>query len=402
MPAAPTVRVPPGRLLALGGLSALGPLSLDLYLPALPTLTAELGAGDAAGQLSLSLCMIGLALGQLLVGPLTDRLGRRMPLLVGVAVFALSAGLCALAPSIGVLLVLRLLGGLAGGAGIVIARAMVRDLYGGSQLARVFALITLVLGVAPIVAPLLGGLLLTMTSWRGVFAALAVLGIALLAAAATLGETLPAQRRHAGGLRPMGRALRSVLGDRTFLLPALVGALGVCGMFVYIGMASFVLQGAYGLSAQQFAIVFGVNAVGIMVVGRLSAGLVGRLGAARLLTAGVVGALVAAVAMLVGVLVSTSVWALIVPLLFLVSCTGVLLPNATALALDGQAAVAGAASAVFGLLQFAVGATVPPLASLGGVTARVMAVTICATAVGTALIRFAFGPRAGPAAVADG
>ncbi len=402
MTAAPTVRVPPGRVLALGGLSALGPLSLDLYLPALPTLTADLGAGEAAGQLSLSLCMIGLAVGQLIVGPLTDRVGRRIPLLVGSAVFALSAGLCALAPSIGMLLALRLLGGLAGGAGIVIARAMVRDLYGGPQLARVFALLTLVMGVAPIGAPLLGGLLLVVTSWRGVFGALAALGIVLLVAAATLGETLPAQHRSAGGLAAMGRALRTVLADRTFLLPALVGAIGVCGMFVYIAMASFVLQRAYGLSAQQFALVFGVNAVGILVAGRLSASLVGRLGAARLLTAGVVVALVASVAMLVGVLVSGSVWALLVPLLFLVSCTGVLLPNSTALALEGQAAVAGAASALFGLLQFAFGAAVPPLVSLSGVTPLVMAVTICATAAVTALIRFGFGPRVGSAVVADG
>jgi MFS transporter, DHA1 family, multidrug resistance protein len=399
---APIVRVPPGRVLALGGLSALGPLSLDLYLPALPTLTADLGAGEAAGQLSLSLCMIGLAVGQLLVGPLTDRVGRRIPLLVGSAVFALSAGLCALAPSIGVLLALRLVGGLAGGAGIVIARAMVRDLYAGLQLARVFALLTLVMGVAPIGAPLLGGLLLTVTSWRGVFAALAGLGLLLLVAAATLGETLPASRRHAGGLRVMAGALRSVLTDRTFLLPALVGAVGVCGMFAYIAMASFVLQRVYGLSAQQFALVFGVNAVAIMVAGRLSASLVGRVGPARLLTAGVVVALGASVAMLVGVLVSDSVWVLLVPLMFLVACTGLLLPNAAALALEGQAAVAGAASAMFGLLQFAIGAAVPPLASLGGVTALVMAATICASAAVTALIRFGFGPRVGRAAVADG
>ena len=402
MTAAPTVRVPPGRVLALGGLSALGPLSLDLYLPALPTLTAELGAGEAAGQLSLSLCMIGLAVGQLLVGPLTDRMGRRLPLLVGTVVFALAAGLCALAPSIGVLLALRLIGGLAGGAGIVIARAMVRDLYGGPQLARVFALLTLVMGVAPVAAPLLGGLLLTVTSWRGVFAGLAVLGIVLLFAAATLGETLPVDRRRTGGLRVVGRAFRSVLADRTFLLPALVGALGVCGMFVYIAMGSFVLQRVYGLSAQQFAIVFGVNALGILAVGRLSASLVERVGPARLLTAGVVVALVASVAMLVGVLVSPSVWVLLVPLLFLVSCTGVVLPNATALALEGQAAVAGTASAALGLLQFVFGAAVPPLASLGGVTPLVMTVTICASAAVTAVIRFAFGPRAGRVAAAGG
>jgi MFS transporter, DHA1 family, multidrug resistance protein len=399
---APTVRVPPGRVLALGAISALGPLSLDLYLPALPTLTTDLRADEAAGQLSLSLCMIGLAVGQLLVGPLTDRVGRRTPLLVGIAVFAVSAGLCALAPSVGVLLALRLVGGLAGGAGIVIARAMVRDLYSGTQMARVFALITLVLGVAPVVAPLLGGVLLTVTSWRGVFVALAVLGILLLVAAATLGETLPAHRRRGGGLRVVGGVLRSVLTDRTFLLPALVGAVGVCGMFVYIAMASFVLQRGYGLSAQQFALVFGANAVGILLVGQLSARSVGRLGPGRLLTVGVVAAVVAAVAMLVGVLASASVWALLVPLLFLVSCTGVLLPNATALALEDQAAVAGAASAVFGLLQFAFAAVVPPLASLGGVTALVMVTTICATAVATAVIRFGFGPRGGRGAPVGG
>ncbi len=398
MTAIPAVRVPLRRVLALGGLSALGPLSLDLYLPALPALTADLRASESASQLSLSLCMIGLALGQLFVGPLTDRVGRRIPLLVGQALFVLTAGLCALAPSIGPLLVLRLLGGLAGGTGIVVARAMVRDLYAGPALARVFALLMLVMGVAPIGAPLLGGLLLQFTSWRGLFAALAVLGIVLLVGAATLGETLPADRRRAGGLRTTAAALRSVLRDRTFLVPALVGAVGVCGMFVYIAMASYVLQDTYGLSAQQFAYVFGANAVAILLAGRASAGLVGRVGAARLLTTGVVVALVAAVAMLVGVLVSGSVWVLLAPLLVFVGCTGVLLPNATALALDGQGSAAGTASAVFGLLQFAIGAAVPPLASLGGVTVVVMAVTILATAAVTALIRFGLGPLPGPAA----
>jgi DHA1 family bicyclomycin/chloramphenicol resistance-like MFS transporter len=391
--ATPAVGVPPGQLLALGGLSALGPLSLDLYLPALPALTADLRASEAEGQLSLSLCMIGLALGQLFVGPLTDRVGRRIPLLVGVALFSVAAGLCALAPSITLLLVLRLVGGLAGGAGIVIARAMVRDLYDGPMLGRVFALITIVQGVAPVVAPLLGGFLLEFTSWRGLFAALVVLGFVLLVAAMTLGETLQADRRQSGGLRTTTRAVRSVLQDRGFLLPALVGAVGVCGMFVYIAMASFVLQSTYGLSAQQFSLVFGANAVAILLVGRLSASLVGRVGAVALLTAGVVVALVAAVVMFVGVLVSSSVWVLLVPLLVLVACTGVLLPNATALALEGQAARAGAASAVFGLLQFAIGAAVPPLASLGGVTAVVMAATILGTATVTALIRFGLGPR---------
>ncbi|MDT7651306.1 MAG: transporter, family, multidrug resistance protein, partial [Pseudonocardiales bacterium] len=235
-------RVPLGRVLALGGLSSFGPLALDLNLPALPQLAEDLRVPVAYAQLSLSVCMIGLALGQLLVGPLADRVGRRRPLLIGVALFAVTAGLCALAPSIQVLLVLRLLGGLAGGAGLVIARAMVRDLYGGAAAARVFALLMLVSGTAPIVGPVLGGQLLRVTDWRGVFAVLALIGAVLFAAALTQRETLTAADRRAGGLRATAVALGDVLVDRTFLMPALVQGLGMCAMFTYIAMGSFVLQ----------------------------------------------------------------------------------------------------------------------------------------------------------------
>jgi MFS transporter, DHA1 family, multidrug resistance protein len=381
-------RIPLTRVLALGGLSSFGPLALDLYLPGLPALTTDLGASEAAGQLSLSTCMIGLALGQLLVGPLTDRTGRRVPLLAGVGLFAVTAGLCALAPSIEVLLVLRLLGGLAGGAGIVIARAMVRDLYSGETAARMFSLLMIVSNVAPVVAPLLGGLLLRVVDWRGVFGALAVVGVLLLVAALTQPETLPPTRRHAGGLRVTGTALAAVLRDRTFVVPAVVQGIGVCGMFVYIATATFVLQGTYGLSAQQFAVVFGLNAVAILVMGRISLALVRRAGPRRLVSTGLLIALAAAAAMLAGVLVSRSVWALLPPLLVLVSCTGMLMPNATALALDGQGERAGSASAVIGLAQFLFAAVVPPLASLGGVTPVVMAATILATASVAALLWF--------------
>lgn len=381
------VRVPRGRVLALGGLSSFGPLALDLYLPALPDLAADLRATEAAAQLSLSFCMIGLALGQLLVGPLTDRVGRRVPLLVGVALFAVTAGACALAPSIELLLALRLLAGLAGGAGLVVARAMVRDLYDGAEAARVFALLMLISSVTPVLAPLAGGGLLAVTDWRGIFAVLAGVGVLLLVAACTQPETLPVDRRRAGGLRVTLAVLVSVVRDRSFIVPALVQGVGMCGLFTYIAMSSFVLQGTYGLDAQAFALVFGVNSAGILVVGRLSAALVTRAGPRRLLVAGVLVALGAAAAMTVGVLVSTSVWVLLVPLLVLVSCTGLIMPNATALALADQGAAAGTASAVVGLLQFAFAAAVPPLASLGGVGPVVMAVTILATAaVATVLV----------------
>jgi MFS transporter, DHA1 family, multidrug resistance protein len=378
------VRVPLGRVLALGGLSAFGPLALDLYLPALPQLAADLRTPEASAQLTLSTCMVGLALGQLLVGPATDRVGRRWPLLAGVALFAVSAALCALAPSIEVLLALRLLTGIAGGAGLVIARAMVRDLYDSAAAARVFALLMLVSGTAPVAGPVLGGQLLRVTDWRGVFGALAVIGAVLFAAALTQRETLPPQRRRAGGLGVVARTLRDVARDRTFLLPALVQGLGMCAMFTYIAMGSFVLQDPAvvdgALDAQGYAVVFAVNALGIVLAGRISAWLVGRAGPRRLLGVGVGVELAAAVVLLVCALTTRSVWALLPPLFVLVSCTGLLMPNATALALGGQGHRAGTASALLGVLQFAFAATVPPLASLGGVTAVVMATTVLGSA----------------------
>jgi MFS transporter, DHA1 family, multidrug resistance protein len=392
--------VPRGRVLALGGLSAFGPLSLDLYLPGLPRLTTDLRAAEAAGQLSLSMCMIGLALGQLLVGPFTDRVGRRRPLLAGVVVFALSAALCAITPSVELLLLFRLLTGLAGGAGIVIARAMVRDLYDGDMVARVFALLMLVSGTAPVLAPVLGGGLLLVTDWRGVFWVLAAIGAVLLVAALSQPESLPGPRRRAAGGGALLRVLRGVLRDRTFLVPALVLSLGSCALFSYIAMGSFVLQGAYGLGQQGFAVVFAVNSVGIVLFGRLSAMLVGRVGARRLLRAGVVLALVAAVALLLAVLLSGSVWAVLPPLFLLVGSLGLVLPNGTALALAGQKQAAGTASALLGLLQFALGAVLPPLASLGGVTPVVMALSILATAVAAGLAQLAL-PGSAAATGAD-
>lgn len=400
-PAAPSRVTAVRRVLVLGGLSSFGPLSLDLYLPGLPALTADLHAGEAAGQLSLSTCLIGLALGQLFVGPVTDRTGRRVPLLFGAALFALTAGLCALAPSIELLLVLRLLGGLAGGAGLVISRAMVRDLYSGRDAARMFARLLLVSNVAPVVAPLVGALLLGLIGWRGLFVVLAAIGVVLLLGALTQPETLPPQRRRSGGLAATARVFGTVVRDRSFVVPALVQGLGVCGMFVYIAMVSFVLQGPYGLDAAQFALAFGANALGITAMGQVGVALLDRAGERRLLTAGVLLALVAAAAMVVAVLASRSVWALLPPLLVLVACTGLIVPNATALALESQAAVAGTASAVIGLSQFLFAAVVPPLASLGGVTPLVMATTILATAAGTTVLWFAARTRA-PDGVAGG
>jgi DHA1 family bicyclomycin/chloramphenicol resistance-like MFS transporter len=375
-------KIPLGRVLALGGLSTFGPLSLDLYLPALPRLTADLGATEALGQASMSVCMIGLAVGQLLVGPFSDRIGRRRPLLVGVALYAVTSLLCAFAPTIEALLVLRLIGGLAGAVGLVVSRAMVRDLYSGDAAARAFSLLMVVGGVAPVIAPVLGSQLLRITDWRGLFVTLALIGAVLLVAAFTQPETLPPARRRAGGFADTRRALAGVLRDRTFLIPTLVFALVCCGMFVYIAMGSYVLQGEpYRLGAQAYGIVFAVNAVGISLASRFSALLVRRIGAPRSLVVAVAVSVTGGVALLLGVLLTDSVWAVLPPLFLVVSSVGIVAPNATALALAGQGEAAGSASALLGLTQFAFGAVVPPLVSLGGVSALRMAVTILAVGV---------------------
>jgi DHA1 family bicyclomycin/chloramphenicol resistance-like MFS transporter len=378
-------QVRPGRVLALGGLSSFGPLALDLYLPGLPMMAADLGTTEAAAQLSLSTCMIGLALGQLIAGPLTDRVGRRRVLVPGVALFTLTAGLCALAPSITLLLALRLLAGLGGGAGIVIARSMARDLYHGPALARVYARLMLVSGITPVLAPVLGGQLLLVTDWRGMFVALAGIGLFLLATALTQAETLPVERRRAAGVGETARVLRDLLRDRVFLLPTVVLGLGLGAMFTYIAMASFVLQQVYGLDPQAFAVVSGVNAFGILLCSQASAVLVRRVGATALLTVGVFVAFGAALVMLVGVLASDSVVALLAPLFVLVSCTGLISPNATAVALERHGSLAGSASALLGLAQFSVAAAVPPLASLGGASPLALATTALATATAAAV-----------------
>jgi DHA1 family bicyclomycin/chloramphenicol resistance-like MFS transporter len=235
--------------LLLGGLSAFGPLSLDMYLPGLPQLGRELHASASATQLTLTACLAGLALGQLVAGPLSDRLGRRRPQLAGVALYAGASLLCALSPSIGVLILLRFVQGAAGAAGIVIGRAVVRDLYEGDAAARLFSSLMLVGGVAPILAPVIGGQLLQVTDWRGIFVVLAGLGAALLAAAVFfLPESLPPERRSSDGLPGTGRALRLLAADRRFTGYALTSGFVMGAMFSYIAGSPFVLQEIYGLS----------------------------------------------------------------------------------------------------------------------------------------------------------
>jgi DHA1 family bicyclomycin/chloramphenicol resistance-like MFS transporter len=354
--------------LILGGLTAFAPLSIDMYLPGLPVLGDDLSAGASAVQLTLTACLAGLAIGQLVAGPLSDRLGRRRPLLAGVGAYTLASVLCAAAPTIWALAGLRFVQGATGAAGIVIARAIVRDTHDGVALVRFFSMLMLVTGLAPILAPVIGGQVLEVTTWRGIFVVLAGIGAVLLVAALVgLRETLPAERRRAGGVRATAAMMASLLRDRHFTGFALAGGLAFGAMFTYISGSPFVLQEIYGASPQAFAVVFAANSVGIVAFGQLNGRLAGRVAPLRMLRIGVSSMAVAGCALFAVVAIgSLPLLALLVPLWVLVASVGLVFPNTTALALDGHPEVAGTASALLGVLQFVVGAAAAPLAGIAG------------------------------------
>lgn len=368
-------------LVMLGALSAFGPLSFDMYLPGLPALARDLHTSDTGAQWSLSLCMIGLGLGQIIAGSLSDQVGRRRPLLIGVVLFTVCAFACALTPNLEFLLVARLLGGLGGGAGVVIARSMVRDLFSGTEAARAYGVTALIFGIAPVVAPLLGAGLMLVVGWRGIFVTIGISGLILLIAALRMPETLPVQRRHASGLGDMLRSFRTVLSNRAFLAPALVLAIGFQPLSLYLSMSSFALQNGYGLTAQQFGYMFAANSVGILLLGRLNLRLVGRFSTYRLLTWTMGLSIIACLSVALGVWFGPNVWWVLVPLFFAISIAGPLLPNATTLALEEQGAAIGSASACLGLVQTVFGATIPPAVSMLGVTPHLMGSTMAIAAI---------------------
>ena len=250
-------------IVVLGSVNAIGPLSIDMYLPAFPEITRALDTSASSVQLTLTACVAGLALGQLVFGPLSDRLGRKRLLVGAMLIYAVASLLCASAPSVRALIALRFVQGLAGAGGIVIARAVVRDLHTGAAAVRLFSSLMLVTGLAPILAPVLGGQLLALTSWEGIFITLSVLS-ALIAALVAVGlqETLPPERRSTAGLGRTVRTMGALLRDRSFLGHGLASGLTFGALFAYISGSSFVLQGIYGLSPQTYSLAFAMNGPG--------------------------------------------------------------------------------------------------------------------------------------------
>ncbi|KWX81230.1 MFS transporter [Paenibacillus riograndensis] len=367
----------------LGAISAIGPLSIDMYLPALPALGADFGAGAALVQLSLTFFLLGLASGQLVAGPLSDVHGRRTPLLIGMLVYAVSSLLCAFTPSIGLLVMLRFIQGLAGSVGVVISRAAVRDLYSGSELTKFFSLLMIVNGLGPILAPVIGGQLLRVTTWQGVFMVLFAAGlIFFVTILLRLPETLPKERRLNSGIRGTLRTFAVLLGNGRFMGYALSQGFVSAAMFAYISGSSFVLQNIFGVSPQMYSVIFAVNGLGIILSGQIAGRLAGRVGEQKFLASGLLLCTLGGVLLLLTVLAGGGLLPILLCLFAVVSSVGVVGTTSFSLAMQDQGDSAGSASALLGLLPLLLGSCVAPLVGLGGSeTALPMAMVIAGAGV---------------------
>jgi DHA1 family bicyclomycin/chloramphenicol resistance-like MFS transporter len=365
-------------ILVLGAFVALGPFTIDTYLPSLPALTADLQSTSSTVQLTLTGTLLGLALAQLVIGPLSDSLGRRRPLLAGIALHVVASLAIVVAPNVAVLGALRFVQGAGAAAGSVIALAIIRDLYSGREAATMFSRLMLVMGVAPVLAPTLGGELLRITSWRGVFVFLAVYGVlVLIAGALALRESLPPEHRRATGIAPTLRTYGSLLRDRVFVGLVLVAGLTMAGLFGYVAGSSFVFQQQFGLDQQQFGLVFGAGAIFLIAATQLNAYLLRTFEPGTLLLAALIGGSVAGL-VLVGTTVTGfgGIVGVLLPMFGVLFAVGLALPNAPALALARHGDAAGTAAALVGAVQFGVGALVSPMVGILGNNAAAMGAVV--------------------------
>ncbi|OBB30802.1 Bcr/CflA family drug resistance efflux transporter [Mycolicibacterium peregrinum] len=349
-------------ILVLGALVALGPLTIDMYLPALPRIADELTVSSSVAQLTLTGTLAGLALGQLIVGPLSDSLGRRRPLMAGIVLHMVASVLCVLAPDIAILGLARALQGMGAAAASVVAIAVVGDLFSGTVAATVMSRLMLVLGVAPVLAPSLGAAVLLHGSWHWVFVALVVVAGGLLAMAAlALPETLPVSHRRPLAVRGIIGTYAELLRDARFVILVLVAALGMSGLFAYISAAPFVLQGDYGLDQQAFALVFAAGAVALIGSTQFNVVLLRRFSPQAITMAALSWSAFAGLVFIVLTVAHVGgLAAFVVPVLAILAGMGLVLPNAPALALSRHPDAAGTAAALLGAAQFGLGAAVAP------------------------------------------
>lgn len=352
--------------IVLGLLSAIGPFAIDMYLPALPSIGRDLGAGTAAVQMSLLAFFLSMGLGQMVAGPLSDIYGRRTPLLIGLALFVAGSIGCALAPSIGWLVAFRFLQGLGACAGMVVPRAIVRDLHTGPEAARLMSLLMLVFSVSPILAPLTGSLIIEGFGWRAVFWAVTVAAaIAVGLILTALQETRPAALRAESSLGSALRGYRLLLGDRNFLGLAFIGGFGISSFFVYLASSSFVLIDHYGLSPSLYSVFFSINAVAFIGMSQLTGPLSERFGLPRVVRVAVAGYTATMLILLAVMAAGADGLAVMASLLFVgYGFLGLVIPTTSVLAMEEHGRIAGTASALMGTLHFATGAAAMAVAGV--------------------------------------
>ncbi|MDE0546079.1 multidrug effflux MFS transporter [Microbacterium sp. C7(2022)] len=365
-------------IILLGALTALGPFTIDLYLPAFPTLEADFDTTAAAIQLTLTGTMIGFALGQLIVGPLSDKVGRRIPLLTVTAIHVVASTAAALAPTLELLSIARVLQGAGAAAGGVVAAAVIRDLFGGKRLVVMLSRMALVSGVAPVLAPLVGSALLLVMPWRGIFVVLAVYGaIMLVAAIVFIPETLPRARRHEAGSTTVWQRYRSVFSDRVFIGVLIIGGMTFSGLFSYLSASSFLFQQSYGFDAQQYGVLFAVNSVGVVIGVQTASRLAARFGPQWVMAFSTASLVITASAIIVTDQLALGIWGVMIPLFLFMTACGFTFPCAQVLALDRHGKAAGTAQSILGATNFGVAGIVSPLvgwlAHDTGITATTMA-----------------------------
>ncbi|WP_408011712.1 multidrug effflux MFS transporter [Pseudalkalibacillus sp. A8] len=382
--------------LLLGSLGLLGPFTIDMYLPSFPTIVEDYQTNASLVQISLTTCLIGLGLGQLIIGPMSDVQGRRKPLLTFLIMYLVASVICAISPSIYIFIIARLMQGFAAAGGLVISRAIVRDVYSGKELTKFFSLLMLVGNLGPIVAPIVGGGVLAFTGWNGVFIVLAVVGLILfLTVSSKLEETLPEENRVPSNLIQVLKNFRSLFRNREFLGYALTQGFIIAGIFAYVSGIPFVYQNIYGVSPQIFSLLFGVNGIALIIgtqsVGRLTDVISER----TFLKIGLFLSTTAGSVLLTALLLKAPLLVVAIPIFFLVASIGIIATTSFALAIETQGHIAGSASALLGLLPFLLGSVTAPLVGAAGeFTAIPMGVVILSTSLLALLSYFGLVKRA--------
>ena len=387
-------------VLILGALTALGPFTIDLYLPAFPEIEGDLGVSTAAVQLTLTATTIGFAFGQLLVGPWSDKVGRRLPLVLATSVHIVASIGVAFSPDISWLLAFRVLQGFGAAAGGVVAMATVRDLFGGYPLVRMLSRLALVTGIAPIAAPVIGSQLLLVMPWRGMFIVLAAYGVIIMALAALfIVETLPPARRVEKGHSTLGERYRSLFTDRIFVGVAIIGGMTFSGLFAYLSASSFLFQGVYGLDPQGYGLLFAVNSIGVVIGVQVSSRLAKYVGPAWILAGSTAVLLSSAIAIVVLEFAGAGLLGTVIPLWFFITACGFGFPCVQVLALTNHGKEAGTAASVLGAMNFGLAGAISPIVGLFGITNAVPMGTVMAVTASVAIasLWFVVRPRTVPA-----